>query len=240
MMAALSEWLGRIVAVVLLVSLVDLLLPNKTMQRYVRLVAGLLVLLTVATPVLSWFRSDFSEKLTADINEVRLGYGKDKDALTQIEENGRKLSEARNEQALQLATAQLSSEIRTAVQNAGLGTVRTVDVQAEPADAGGIRVTRVELTIAAGSAADPSGTAGSEEDAAPIADVEPVAPVDIRIDAEEEEGSEESIGAPDGIPAGGQEADAELSSRVAALLATQFGVAPDLVSVRREASLPAY
>lgn len=239
-MAALSGWLGRIVAVVLLVSLVDLLLPNKTMQRYVRLVAGLLVLLTVATPVLSWFRSDFSEKLTADINTVGLTYRKDEDALAQIEANGRKLSEARGEQALQLATAQLSSEIRTAVQDAGLGTVRKVDVQAEPTDTGGIRVTRVELTMAAGSASDPSETAVSGENDAPIADVEPVAPVDIQIDSEEE-GTAEPSGENGSVPAGvGQAADAELTNRITALLATQFGVAANLVTVQREASLSAY
>lgn len=241
MMEALSGWLARIVAVVLLAALVDLLLPNKTMQRYVRLVAGLLVLLTVATPVLSLFKSDFSEKLSADIDATKLSYGTDAGALERIEADGRKLSEARNEQAAKLATAQLSSEIRAAVEEAGLGTVESVDVSTEPDGAGGMRLSRVELTMDAAPAGDSSDAAGSETDGAPIADVKPVAPVDIRIDPEADEGSSSgSADQPAGASAGTDAGDAALASRVAALLQGRFGVAPDQVVVRQAASASAY
>lgn len=242
MVEALSGWLARIVAVVLLAALVDLLLPNKTMQRYVRLVAGLLVLLTVATPVLSLFKSDFSEKLSADIDATKLSYGTDAGALERIEADGRKLSEARNEQAAKLATAQLSSEIRAAVEEAGLGTVESVDVSTKPDGAGGMRLSRVELTMdAAAPTGDSSDAAGSETDGAPIADVEPVAPVDIRIDPEADEGSSSgSADQPAGASAGTDAEDAALASRVAALLQGRFGVAPDQVVVRQAASASAY
>ncbi|CAM3787951.1 stage III sporulation protein AF [Cohnella lubricantis] len=254
-MAELAAWLGRIVAVVLLVSLVDLILPNQTMQRYVRLVAGLLVLLTVATPVLSWFRSDFSEKLSANIGAVQLSYGRDEEALAQIETEGQRLSEAWNEQAARLATARLSAEIRAAVEEAGFGAVRSVDVQTEPDGSGVPRVSRVELTMSEAEAGMNAGISESEEDSAPIADVEPVAPVDIRID--EMAGSDADAGAgagartdagagdggsekPDNVPAAASEGakaeDAELSGRVAALLQTRFGVAPERVIVWKAAS----
>ena len=43
MIEALGVWLRQVVAAVLLAALIDLLLPNRTMQRYVRLVAGLFI-----------------------------------------------------------------------------------------------------------------------------------------------------------------------------------------------------
>jgi stage III sporulation protein AF len=66
----LSDWLRQIIAVVLLASLIDLLLPNRTMQKYVRLVAGLFILMTVATPILHWMKGDFSSKLAESLNIV--------------------------------------------------------------------------------------------------------------------------------------------------------------------------
>jgi stage III sporulation protein AF len=52
MLAAISEWLKNIILVVLFGSFLDLLLPSSGMQRFVRVILGLFILLAVLTPVI--------------------------------------------------------------------------------------------------------------------------------------------------------------------------------------------
>lgn len=52
MLAAVGEWLKNIVLVVLFASFLDLLLPSSGMQRFVRVILGLLILLAVLSPVI--------------------------------------------------------------------------------------------------------------------------------------------------------------------------------------------
>lgn len=248
-MSALSGWLQQIVAVVLLASLVDLLLPNRTMQRYVRLVAGLLVLLTVASPVLQLFRGDFGTRLASGLESVRLSPGgsSSETEMERIAAEARKLGAARNDQAVKLATAGLAAQIRSSVEEAGLGAVRSVDVEAEPvaggqggtgANANGGYVLSAVKLVLAGEASDASAGEGRRA----IADVEPIAPVDIAVDAESSRGPPpsdvpaEAAPADESAPANeSAAADAALASRVAALVSTRFGIEADRVRVWVEA-----
>ncbi|RAP76488.1 stage III sporulation protein AF [Paenibacillus montanisoli] len=67
MMTWLAVWLQQIIAVVLLAGFIDLLLPNKAMQRYVRLVAGLIILLTILTPIIRLLQGDFNARLDQQV-----------------------------------------------------------------------------------------------------------------------------------------------------------------------------
>lgn len=51
----LSGWLKSVILIILLASFVDLLLPNQSMQRYVKTVISLFLLLTLLQPLLSLF-----------------------------------------------------------------------------------------------------------------------------------------------------------------------------------------
>ncbi|HEY8552691.1 MAG TPA: stage III sporulation protein AF [Thermaerobacter sp.] len=53
-MGALSEWIRQVVLVLILTGVVELALPPGTMRRYVQVVLGLLVLLAIIRPVLTW------------------------------------------------------------------------------------------------------------------------------------------------------------------------------------------
>ncbi|MGD9678015.1 MAG: stage III sporulation protein AF [Vulcanibacillus sp.] len=55
-----NEWVKNIVFVVLLASFVDLLLPNASMQKYARVVLGMLVILIIITPILEVFGDSIS------------------------------------------------------------------------------------------------------------------------------------------------------------------------------------
>lgn len=55
-----SEWIKNIVFVILLATFVDLLLPNTSMQKYARIVLGMLIVLIIITPILELFGNTFS------------------------------------------------------------------------------------------------------------------------------------------------------------------------------------
>ncbi|SFK93912.1 stage III sporulation protein AF [Paenibacillus sp. 1_12] len=62
-MGWLSDWLKSIIVVILLATFVDILLPNQTMQRYVKTVVSLFILLTLLQPIFSLFQKSASVDL---------------------------------------------------------------------------------------------------------------------------------------------------------------------------------
>lgn len=56
----LTNWLKEIILIVLLASFVDLLLPNSNMQKYARFILGLLIILTIISPIFELFTDNYS------------------------------------------------------------------------------------------------------------------------------------------------------------------------------------
>lgn len=249
-MDALGGWLRQVVAAVLLAALIDLLLPNRTMQRYVRLVAGLFILLTLASPLLSWIKGDMPAKVAAGIEwaEREPVGAKDEGQLAQIMAEAKRIGDVQTGQAAKLAVAGLKTQIKTAVEQEEGVAVADVEVSAVVTKEGAIEVSgvTVALTAAAANGAVPRASA-------PIADVEPVAPVRVDIDLGQvaSEPDSESDSEPDSEPAtqpdaggdrpaiaqpaddaaDGTPAEAGQSRRIAALIAGRFGIGTDKISV---------
>jgi stage III sporulation protein AF len=57
-MQFLTEWISNIILLILLASVLELLLPNSSLQRYVKMVVGLLLLVIILTPLISIFTKD--------------------------------------------------------------------------------------------------------------------------------------------------------------------------------------
>jgi stage III sporulation protein AF len=68
-MEFLKDWITNIILFVLLATVVDMLLPNSNMQKYTRMVTGLLLIAIILSPVLKILSSDFEASLSA-ITEV--------------------------------------------------------------------------------------------------------------------------------------------------------------------------
>ncbi|WP_332697960.1 stage III sporulation protein AF [Halalkalibacter lacteus] len=62
-MGFLTEWLTNIILLILLATILELMLPNSNMQRYVKMVVGLLLLVVMLQPILSIFTEDVDEWL---------------------------------------------------------------------------------------------------------------------------------------------------------------------------------
>jgi stage III sporulation protein AF len=63
-MQYLTEWISNIILLILLASILELLLPNSSLQRYVKMVVGLLLLVILMTPILSIFTKDATSLLS--------------------------------------------------------------------------------------------------------------------------------------------------------------------------------
>ena len=68
-MSFLTEWITNIIVFVLLATVIDMLLPSSNMQKYAKIVTGLLLITIILTPLLKLLTSDFDKVMNSiDIN----------------------------------------------------------------------------------------------------------------------------------------------------------------------------
>lgn len=60
-MSYLTEWITTIILFILLATVVDMLLPSSSMQKYTKLVIGLLLIVVILTPILKLLSTDMDE-----------------------------------------------------------------------------------------------------------------------------------------------------------------------------------
>ena len=78
-MSFLSSWISNIIIFILLATVIDMLLPSSSLQKYTKMVIGLLLIAIIITPILSLFQTNFEQILasaTVQINsdnENKLG-----------------------------------------------------------------------------------------------------------------------------------------------------------------------
>ncbi|WP_078379776.1 stage III sporulation protein AF [Sutcliffiella halmapala] len=60
-MSYLTEWITSIILFILLATVVDMLLPSSSMQKYTKLVIGLLLIVVILTPILKLLSTDMDE-----------------------------------------------------------------------------------------------------------------------------------------------------------------------------------
>ncbi|QHA92517.1 stage III sporulation protein AF [Bacillus sp. N1-1] len=76
-MAVITGWITNIIVLILLATVLELLLPNSNMQRYVKMVIGLMLMAVILSPILTIFTKDFdsmlrSAALTDSTPDVRM------------------------------------------------------------------------------------------------------------------------------------------------------------------------
>ncbi|WP_174734173.1 stage III sporulation protein AF [Mesobacillus harenae] len=64
-MEFIKEWITNIIIFVLLATVIDMLLPNSSFQKYTKIVTGLLLIAIILNPVLKLLSSDFEETLAS-------------------------------------------------------------------------------------------------------------------------------------------------------------------------------
>ncbi|MGF7030357.1 stage III sporulation protein AF [Paenibacillus mucilaginosus] len=189
----LSDWLRSIILVILLATFVDLLLPNAAMQRYVRTVISLFLLLTLLQPLFTLFsgRGELNGRLTAALFEQN-GPGSAGESLAAIQTRAETLKRSQEQEAHKLVRQQVAELMKRKLESASGVEVRSIRVETEAGADGQAVIKSVFVTIDPEPARPAGGSAGGEapqragsEAMKPVEPVEPVKSVSIRIGAEE-------------------------------------------------------
>lgn len=182
----LSGWLKSVVLVILIATFVDLLLPNQSMQRYVKTVISLFLLMTLLQPLLSLLSSNtaLEERLTAALLPAPAVSGGEMESLAAIRQRAGALQARQLEQTSALVENQVEELIKRKLEQSADVAVRSVQVVTEPDEAGQPVIRKVLLQVTEDRPAEPPKRGGSKQVASmeAIKPVEPVAPLaDIRI-----------------------------------------------------------
>ncbi|MEC0124223.1 stage III sporulation protein AF [Paenibacillus pabuli] len=127
-MGWLSSWLRELIMIVLLATFVDMLLPNRSMERYVKLVLSLLILLTLLSPITKLLRSD----PVAELKRAMTAMDPPSDGsatLEQILAQGRKLQSNEQEQSLQWTAKELANVMKGQIEETTGERVQSVEVK---------------------------------------------------------------------------------------------------------------
>ncbi|MGW9124863.1 stage III sporulation protein AF [Paenibacillus chitinolyticus] len=202
----LGGWLKTVVALILLATFIELMLPTNKMQRYVRTAMSLFILLTLLSPVLQLARKSWDPaRLLAEAQSgQQLGGGGaaggrqapagagpagQPASLQAVMEQADRLQAGSREQAVRLLEEKLAAEMMQTLQKETPYPIRDIRVKTAVDGQGAASVASVELTLddAASPAAEPdaygdvlAGEAGASG-MTPVAPIAPVAPVDVRI-----------------------------------------------------------
>ncbi|WP_435925114.1 stage III sporulation protein AF [Paenibacillus sp. DYY-L-2] len=137
----LGEWLREIIIVVLIAVFIDLLLPNRSMERYVKFVVSLLILLTLLSPVMRLFSPDAERQIEAAFAD---GWGgSDASELAASTEvilrQGEELRKQQEEEALQWAGEEAARQMKQQIERETGMPVKRVTVkisERKPAEEG--------------------------------------------------------------------------------------------------------
>ncbi|NUU75843.1 stage III sporulation protein AF [Paenibacillus xylanilyticus] len=127
-MGWLSSWLRELIMIVLLATFVDMLLPNRSMERYVKLVLSLLILLTLLSPITKLLRSD----PVGELKRAMTAMDSPADGnvtLEQILAQGRRLQSNEQEQSLQWTARELANVMKGQIEETTGERVQSVEVQ---------------------------------------------------------------------------------------------------------------
>lgn len=83
-MSFLAGWITNIIVFVLLATVIDMLLPSSALQKYAKMVIGLLLIAIILTPILGLFNTDFDKVLNAVTSEFENKNKKDLGNLTEM------------------------------------------------------------------------------------------------------------------------------------------------------------
>jgi len=175
----LALWLKKIVLLVLLATVLDLLLPNTELQRYVKLVMGLIILLVILNPILTLVSPHITDEW---ITLQAAGTGPVMESVDTIAEKGRALRQDLDRRALEEARTRVEELVRRQVETAFGYTVDEVVVEWSREKDG---VALAALTVSVRERRDAAeAPRGGEADGG--GSVDPVSPVDVRVEREAE------------------------------------------------------
>lgn len=167
-MTWLTLWLKKVILLVLLAAFLDLILPNTTLQRYVKMVMGLILLLTIISPVFSLF-SLSQEELALRLDRYQQELNKP--AAVEWKRVTDKLLGQQDEQVTAYVQSQIEAAVKAQVKEEYGMDVQRVEIKVNSQDPNQPSIEKIELTIGE-----------TEQEIKPaVTPIQPIAPVSIQI-----------------------------------------------------------
>ncbi|MEV5028558.1 stage III sporulation protein AF [Paenibacillus sp. LPE1-1-1.1] len=245
MIAWLSDWLRDIIAVILLAVFVELLLPNRAMQRYARLVIGLFILLTILSPILKLIQSDIGGKLDEGMenwSKTAMAGENQMAGLNQIKRDAEAMSEKRSFEAAKLTERTLEASIRSELVERTDEVITEVDATLKWVNVSGNQTPYISQVTVTLKPEEQNKSMLKEGDA--VEEVQPVT-VDVEIEPIEAGGSLSSGQASEAAssqPMESEQADGKWSradpaaaAAISSLITKGWGLAEDQIIVRQPA-----
>ncbi len=165
-MAWLSSWLKEVIMVVLLASFVDLILPSRSMERYVKLVLSLLILLTLLGPLIKILTDAADIKIAAVFNGMNQSHeAGGKGSLQQIMDEAKQLQTRQQKQSLEWAAREVAAKMKDQIrkesgeQGADVAVVLAMPEGTEQDANQSPYIKNVTVTIKAGPASEETAAA---------------------------------------------------------------------------------
>lgn len=114
MISFIGEWIKHIILLILMATFLDLLLPNSSMRRYVKLVVGLLLILVILSPVLHIFQFDYERLLNT---QEELFLEGDPVFLKKIEESQQSIEELQEKAILEEVAIAWSNQVKEQIES---------------------------------------------------------------------------------------------------------------------------
>ncbi len=144
MITWIGQWMREIIVILLFAAFVDLLLPNSSMQRYVKVVISLFILMTLLNPITTLFKMDIQSLQLTDsaIEAVSML------SLQDIMKGGESLKVFNDQHSLQFLENQISELIKADLDLLLPGKVKQVTTQVVLKGSNeAIEIKRVNVTL---------------------------------------------------------------------------------------------
>ncbi|ASS75949.1 stage III sporulation protein AF [Tumebacillus algifaecis] len=129
MIEFLSEWMRGLILVIFLAVVLDMILPNNAMQRYVKLVMGLLIILLMLSPLLKMYGTSVYEiDFALDKLLAKEGAGK-MQSIDQITAQGLSLQDQQSNRTVEQWKAMLSDHVKQVIEQEHAVTVDAVEAR---------------------------------------------------------------------------------------------------------------
>lgn len=196
MIAALGDWLKQIIVMVLIATFVELILPGKSMERYVKVVVSLFLLLAILTPIIQLLRSDFDLDFNLDMNPSAQQAGAQAASVLGVMQQGEELRKTQEQQAFALLEHRTGQLMAKELEGHFPVQVAKIEVEAGLDSLGEAELRRINLVIAIYNQLDSRWeekeqqleTADSIVSIKPIEPIEPIY-IDIQLDDQSARGS---------------------------------------------------
>lgn len=241
-MTWLSGWLKEIIMVVLLATFVDLILPSRSMERYVKLVLSLLILLTLLSPLIKLLTDAADIKLAGAFNRFnqQSAAGGSTGSLKQIMEQAKELKNQQQKQSLEWAAREIAAQMQEQIRKQQGGSAAEVQVvlgvQEGAADEAAAQNPYIKGVTVVLKPEDRAGAANAGKSQDPDHDirVEPVTPVQVEVQIEPGGDAEPSEKASEQVELSGD--DLVKAEAIKKMLGNTWGIEPETVIVQNTPS----